>query len=102
MTRPAVVEENETAQFYRQTWGNFFESRREPLIRWIMRLRNLQRPDAEDAYQEAVHKIGKAEKVNTRGRMKIHCSLPSVSRFRTRPSSGHVSAVACAATRSAN
>jgi RNA polymerase sigma factor (sigma-70 family) len=57
MTRPEVVEGNDNARFYTETWGVFFESRREPLIRWIMRRRNLQRHDAEEAYQDAVYKM---------------------------------------------
>ncbi len=57
MTRPEAVEGSDNSRFYLETWGAFFESRREPLIRWIMRRRSIQRHDAEDAYQDTVLKM---------------------------------------------
>jgi RNA polymerase sigma factor (sigma-70 family) len=44
-------------RFYLHTWQTFFTSRREPLIRWIMRRCKLQRADAEDCFQDACMKM---------------------------------------------
>ena len=57
MTHPEVAEVTPHARFYLETWQTFFVTRREPMIRWIMRRCKIQRADAEDAFQDACMKM---------------------------------------------